>query len=216
MFFFKNVTGKHYKKEYLYDFVSINISSTFIETAYWHEDRSQVLDMSKTVAQITSKIVDITGNAATKAFVGRSVTRKNTKNGIVYTIGDTGYVLTSDEYKMFVAAGAIAQSSIFGGNSKKASKKEQAKKTNVSELISTEEEIAKDENRTDYIFKQEHKEIIANSDFLQNYPTPEFTINAPKRVGFFDRSADLSQKLTGFFDKLGRKGRDKIIDSMTK
>ena len=172
--------------------------------------------MSKTVAQITSKIVDITGNNATKAFVGRSVTRKNTKNGIVYTIGNTGYVLTSAEYKMFVAAGAIAQSSIFENDSKKAANG-QTKKANVSKIISAEEKAAKMESRTEYSFgSEQHQEILANSDFLQNYPTPEFSIDAPKHLGIFDHGADLSKKLTGFFDKIGRKGRDKIIDGMTE
>jgi hypothetical protein len=80
--------------------------------------------LSNTVAKITSKIVEFTGNKATKAFVGKIVTRKNLKDGVVYAIGSTGYFLTTAEYKMFAEAGAIAQSTIVPQESQQVSQQQ--------------------------------------------------------------------------------------------
>lgn len=66
--------------------------------------------MSKdSIIQITSKIVEFTGNPATTQFIGEPVSKRVTEAGPVYAIGETGYVLTVAEFQMFARAGAIAK-----------------------------------------------------------------------------------------------------------
>lgn len=179
--------------------------------------------MAKKVAQITAKIVEFTGNEDTRKFIGRPVTLKKTTNGLVYAIGDTGYVLTSDEFKMFVAAGAIAQPK--STKQAKASGSEQLtaqeikdaqKGANIDAIIADEKERAKTskKEKASRAATPKHQRILASSSFLQNYQTPDFELDTPKHIGFMDRGEELGQKLTGFFDRIGRKGKDKIIDSM--
>lgn len=167
--------------------------------------------MAKKVAQITTKIVELTGNEATAAFIGRPVTQKNTKNGVVYAIGDTGYVLTSQEYKMFVAAGAIAQPTAKKTTTKKKSG------ADIDHIVAAEKSKVAAEKASEMSIRNEkHQRILASSSFLQNYPTPEFKMDTPKHIGLFDKGEDFGQKVTGFFDRIGRKGKDKIIESMNK
>ena len=207
-------------------------------------------------AMITPKIVEITGNAATEAFVGKTVTKRNTANGVVYAIGNTGYVLSSAEYRMFAAAGAIAAGVSSGskskGTQKKSSKRTTAepkkkiaerpsqqsrqkataatadkakaksttakrtKKTsgtqaarNIADISAYESEAPADT----YTFGADDTGYLETSPFLLNYPAPEFTIDEPKR-GLFDRSEDAGHRISKFFDRLGQRGRDKIVASI--
>ena len=207
-------------------------------------------------AMITPKIVEITGNAATEAFIGKTVTKRNTANGVVYAIGNTGYVLSSAEYRMFAAAGAIAAgvSSSSKKTSQKKSKKHtaaepkkkiaerpqqpQTKRKSVAataESAKTRDEVRKKTKKTssaqaarniadisayeseapadDYTFGLDDTGYLETSPFLLNYPSPEFTIDEPKR-GLFDRSEDVGHRIGKFFDRLGQRGRDKIVSSI--
>ena len=87
----------------------------------------------QTAGRITEKIAELTGNEATKMFVGMAVVKKKTQTGTVYAIGNTGYVLTAAEFKMFLAAGAIIgvvksrvkQPAMKGGNASLADNRQQ-------------------------------------------------------------------------------------------
>lgn len=230
--------------------------------------------MSNTVAKITSKIVDITGNDATRAFVGKIVTRKSTSKGIVYVIGSTGYVLSTAEYKRFAEEGAIAQSTILP-QKKKASKPAAAKstpapkeatlapavkaaqadkktipavktsasapktkavthsaktetraaaslataaKSTPAEKIeaSVEEDILVSAPDQFEFGTEEHHALLETSEFLMNYPKPSFEFDTPKHMSLFDKKDDLKERATGFFDRIGRKGRDKLVSAMTQ
>lgn len=232
--------------------------------------------MSNTVAKITSKIVDITGNDATRAFVGKIVTRKSTSKGIVYVIGSTGYVLSTAEYKRFAEEGAIAQSTILP-QKKKASKPAAAKsaptpkeatlapavkaaqadkktspavkassksvpktkavapcpakpetkaaaslataaKSTPAEKIeaSVEEDILVSAPDQFEFGTEEHHALLETSEFLMNYPKPSFELDTPKHMSLFDKKDDLKERATGFFDRIGRKGRDKLVSAMTQ
>lgn len=185
--------------------------------------------MGNTVAKITSKIVDITENPDTKAFVGKIVTRKNTEKGIVYAIGSTGYVLSAAEYKMFAEAGAIAQSSLLPKKktqsatspapvekasanqaSQKAAKSARAMAASASKDIRV-RSVDEFEFGT-----EDHHAMLETSEFLLNYPKPSFDMETPKHMGFLDKKDDFKERATGFFDRIGRRGRDKLVSAMTQ
>lgn len=228
--------------------------------------------MGNTVAKITEKIVKITGNEATREFIGKIVTRKSTEHGIVYAIGSTGYILSTAEYKYFAEAGAIAQATILpkrksaskvsasakstkaakgaskanaGVSADIAEKRQALRAERMSErLEDTEERISNStplasaakakravdaivDDETDDIIEvsqpekfefgsKEHHALLETSDFLMNYPSPSFEMNTPKRLSFFDKKDDLKEMASNWFDKLGRKGRDKLVNAMSE
>lgn len=178
--------------------------------------------MGNTVAKITSKIVDITDNPDTKAFVGKIVTRKNTEKGIVYAIGSTGYVLSAAEYKMFAEAGAIAQSSLLPkqakASAKKATESKPAKTAKAARAMtaSADEDIQVRSMDEIEFGTEDHHAMLETSEFLMNYPKPSFDLDTPKHMGFFDKRDDFKARATGFFDRIGRKGRDKLVNAMTQ
>lgn len=55
----------------------------------------------------------------------------------------------------------------------------------------------------------ERANALKTSAFFESYPDPDFKIEVPDKVGFFDKTADIGEKLTGFFGKLGHKNHDK-------
>ena len=63
--------------------------------------------MSAVAGFINSKIVPFTGNQATKPFIGKAIHPKESNGRPVFMIAETGYVLTLEEFKMFVRAGII-------------------------------------------------------------------------------------------------------------
>lgn len=192
--------------------------------------------MGNTVAKITSQIVKFTGNPDTKAFVGKIVTRKNTDTGIRYVIGSTGYALSAAEYRMFVEAGAIAQSSLLPKSATKKSasavkestkteKHEKAEKKATAEHARTKKtasalvEAEEIQTRADFdmeLGSEEHSAMLETSEFLMNYPKPSFDLDTPKHMGFFDKKDDFKERATGFFDRIGRAGRDKLVHAMTQ
>lgn len=182
--------------------------------------------MGNTVAKITSQIVKFTGNPDTKAFVGKIVTRKNTDNGIRYVIGSTGYALSAAEYKMFVEAGAIAQSTLLPKNKEaaekkaegvKASKASKAKKpAKAASALASAEDIQVRGDIEMELGTEDHTAMLETSEFLMNYPKPSFDLDTPKHMGFFDKKDDFKERATGFFDRIGKKGRDKLVNAMTQ
>lgn len=184
--------------------------------------------MGNTVAKITSKIVDITDNPDTKAFVGKIVTRKNTEKGIVYAIGSTGYVLSAAEYKMFAEAGAIAQSSLLPKKKKPSvaiTKAESAPtpkakgktaKSAKAMTASAQEDIQLRMEDDIEFGTEDHHAMLETSEFLLNYPKPSFDLDTPKHMDFFDKKDDFKARATGFFDRIGKKGRDKLVEAMTQ
>lgn len=187
--------------------------------------------MGNTVAKITSKIVEVTGNDATKAFIGKIVTRKSTEKGIVYAIGSTGYVLSTAEYKKFAEAGAIAQASILPKKKSQASTvvKPQRKdlssttplasaaKAKTSEAVPAKGKETIEPRKVEQydLGSEEHQALLETSDFLMNYPKPSFELDTPKHLSFFDKKDDFKERATGFFDRIGKKGRDKLVDAMS-
>ena len=63
--------------------------------------------MSAVAGFINSKIVPFTGNRATEPFIGKAIHPKESNGRPVFMIAETGYVLTLEEFKMFVRAGII-------------------------------------------------------------------------------------------------------------
>lgn len=63
---------------------------------------------------------------------------------------------------------------------------------------------------------EEHHALLETSDFLMNYPAPSFDLDTPKRFSFFDKKDDFKERATGWFDRIGKKGRDKLIDAMSE
>lgn len=183
--------------------------------------------MGNTVAKITSKIVDITENPDTKAFVGKIVTRKNTEKGIVYAIGSTGYVLSAAEYKMFAEAGAIAQSSLLPKKKAQQAKVAASEKAPESAIrkpaksaramtASASEDIRVRSVDEFEFGTEDHHAMLETSEFLLNYPKPSFDMETPKHMGFLDKKDDFKERATGFFDRIGRRGRDKLVSAMTQ
>lgn len=200
------------------------------------------------IAMITPKIVDITGNTATKKFVGKIVSRKQTSMGTVYAIGNTGYVLSVPEFKMFYEAGAINQVNV----SAKAKEKEHAHKSKhvkttaarTSDALEAYDDISPLDRKTgtrkksavankaeseldevskklrmkdkklaehsSYTFGAKHDELLDTSEFLLNYPKPEFKMDVPKHVP----GGKATGKEGGVFDKIGRFFRDKAVESL--
>ena len=62
---------------------------------------------------------------------------------------------------------------------------------------------------------EEHQALLETSDFLMNYPKPSFELDTPKHLSFFDKKDDFKERATGFFDRIGKKGRDKLVDAMS-
>lgn len=276
------------------------------------------------VAKITSKIVEVTNNPETRAFIGKIVTKKNTNKGVVYSIASTGYFLSAAEYRMFAEAGAIACAPLFpektenkerqsnrtaaqtpigrAERARRAAEKAHAviaestaattgeapvtvrkaediaepvaapassRKTatataqreetvpmnlggnkapvqvsDVTEISSTmsvsylsaedhheniertprtaepfttyadmdseEAQIAPDDD----FGSESHRAMLETSEFLLNYPKPSFDLSAPRHLSLFDKKDDLKERASGFFDRLGRKGRDKLVNAM--
>lgn len=178
-------------------------------------------------AMITSKIVDVTGNKATQAFVGKSVVKRNTANGTVYAIGKTGYVLSPAEYRAFEAAGAIAE--VADTKPKKKLAEKSAAKAKAKKIANDAAETVKKKRPRRKAQEEEKSQVAGDtltgfnldpdttgffetSAFLRDYPAPEFNIEEPK-LGFFDKSEDFGSKISRFFDKLGQSGRDKLVAS---
>lgn len=191
------------------------------------EDRAGEEGRKNMSAQITSKIVDVTGNAATQAFVGKAVVKRNTANGIVYAIGKTGYVLSPAEYKAFEAAGAIADVAETKPRKKHPGEKSDAKlkaKKMANDAADSvkkkrrprkqheEEKHVSGDTLTGFNLDPDTTGFFETSAFLRDYPAPEFNIEEPK-MGFFDKSEDFGSKVSRFFDRLGQSGRDKLVAS---
>lgn len=170
--------------------------------------------MGNTVAKITSKIVKVTNNPDTRAFIGKIVTRKNTDRGTIYVIGSTGYALSPAEYKRFAEAGAIAQSSLIP--KKKDEQKRTPSKATRAMSASAEQDIQPRMEDEIEFGSEEHHAMLETSEFLMNYPQPSFDLDTPKRLSLFDKKDNFKEKATGFFDRIGRKGRDKLVDAMSQ
>lgn len=170
--------------------------------------------MGNTVAKITSKIVKVTNNPDTRAFIGKIVTRKNTNKGTIYVIGSTGYALSPAEYKRFAEAGAIAQSSLIP--KKKDSGKTAASNAAKAMSASAEQDIRPRMEDEIEFGTEEHHAMLETSEFLMNYPKPSFELDTPKHMSLFDKKDNFKEKATGFFDRIGRKGRDKLVDAMAQ
>lgn len=178
--------------------------------------------ITKNVSIITSKIIDLTGNKDTKQFVGKPLCKRNTKRGIVYIIGDTGYSLSAVEYDMFCKKGAIAKKQV------RIPEKQKQDINSVIDVSETSHEVSNDitsiiDDSDDFIDEhiseerkeeiRQHRKYMETSKFLADYPAPEFVIKN-SRWKIFDILEDMYCSISAKVDAFGQNSRDKIIDSM--
>lgn len=186
---------------------------------------------------ITNRIVALTGNEATRQFIGKTVLQLHKQGRLLYRIEGTKYNLTKEEYEQFLAHRIIIKKQA------KAERELERARAKYEQAQANAEKIRQEAQAASFEFSRQESapsmttamEAIKNvqpssagaakilDTFEKNLtdttffdaPKPEFSIDEPKSSGFFDKCDSIAGKFDAFFDKIGFRAKNKIVSAVS-